>query len=630
MLSQMRGALKGAVSWFIIILLILAFALWGVPELRQFTGGSAVEVGDAAFSQNYVQTEFNRAVQSRRAEVGGNFSQADAIAQGLHTQTVDSIATRSALEQFSDKLGLAIPRETVRRYLQETEAFQNPATGKFDQFVLESILQRNGISATEFENRIAEDLKRTQLIGALAAGSEAPNAYVNAILMRDAEQRTISYLTVTDEMSGVPAEPTPPELQEYYEQNPTSFTAPEYRSFDILILHRDEFAEGLEVPDDEIQRLYEINKERIYDQPEKRTLYQITFDTEAEAQAAVASLRQGEPFEALAASRGQTLDSVTFTDALQRDVLDPSVAEAAFDDALEEGSIVEPVRSLFGWTVIQVAGITPPETKLFEEVRDEITADFLENDTRRALLNAIDAIEEERDTGASLAVAAEGAGYKVESFGPVDRYSFAPGGAIIDNIPGQVLGEVFRLDEGDESEALEYGDDEGYYFVSLKEITPPALMPFDEVQDEVEQLWRKNEQENRISNTVSQIRESIEGGQSLAEAAAPFERAPIEQTLDKRFQSEVLSTSFVDQVFYATKGAVVSGPTASGASQVVAVINDIQYPRGISPDQQALYRQYVGYQLDQELLEAFVTGVRDDLGVKINQSQLDVIFGQAQ
>ncbi len=631
MLSQVRSALKGAGAWIVVILLILAFALWGVPDMGQLSGTAAVTVGGKSFSQQYVQNEFNRAIQSQRNQSGGSYTQEDAVASGLHNQVVSAITTTSALDQFADKMQLAMPRELVADFLQENENYQNQATGKFDPTILDSILRQNNLTVKDFERRVGEDLRRNQLVNALAARASAPDPFVEAMLLRDTERRDIGYLIVTDEMSGKAAEPMPADLETYYQENPAAFTAPEYRTFDLLVLKNADFRENLEAPEEEIRRLYDLSKERLYDKPERRTVYQITFKTEAEAQAASATLRQGKPFENIASERGLDLAAVTFTDAQKRDILDPAVADAAFADGLEEGAIVDPVRSSFGWTVVQIANVTPPETTTFEEVRDEIEAQFLDQDTRRALLSTVDAIEEVRDSGAGLRVAAEEAGLEIQTFGPIDRYSFAPGGAIIDKVPGEALSEVFALDVDEESEALDLAARDGYFFVALSEITAPAIKPFAGVQDDVDQNWRKQERQQRISDTVRGIRDAVAGGQSLDVAASQFNRAPTQLLIDRRFENEAISLPFNQQIFTATKGDLVSGPAALGEAQVIVEIRQIGYsPNQIPPEQVDAFEQYLGYQLDQELIDAFVTAVRDDFDVKINQVRLDAIFGEGQ
>lgn len=627
MLSQVRNSLKGAVAWFVIILLILAFMFWGVPNVSQLAAGHAISVGSENFTQSYVQSEFNRVLQAQRLDSGGALSREEALASNLDDQVVATITTTSALDQFADKMRLAVPRDLVRDYLQDNENFKNPATGRFDATILQSILQQNGITVGEFERRISENLKRNQLIDALSASANAPDPFVEALILRDTERRQIAYLIVTEEMAGKAAEPTPTDLEEFYQANAAVFTAPEYRTFDLLVLKSEDFRKEMAAPEEELRKIYDLNKARLYDKPELRTIYQITYDSETAAQAAVAALRQGKPFENLASERGLSLNAVTFADAQKRDILDPAVAEAAFSSALEEGSITDPVQSSFGWTVVQIAGITPPETSSFEDMRDEIEAQYLDQDTRRAVLNAVDLVEEARDTGASLKEAAAEAGLEAQSFGPVDRVSFAPGGAIIDNIPGEALVEAFRLDEGEESESLELATQDGYFFVSLREITPPALKPFELVRDEVETRWRAQERQKRVAAAVRSIREAVEGGQSLEEAAGQFDRTPTELVIDRRFQNEAISSAFNDQIFSAAKGELVSGPAALGEAEIIAEIRQVGFaPNRIPPDQIVLLEQYLGYQLDQELADIFVTAVLEDYKVEVNQAQIDAIF----
>lgn len=628
MLSQVRNTLKGPIAWIVVILLILAFALWGVPNVTQLmASNSTVTVGNENFSQQYVQNEFNTLYQRQNRESGGSLTREAAIASGLPGQVVDTIATQSVLAQYAKKMNLAIPRQAVRDYIQDSEVFKNPATGEVDRTTFESILQQNGYTVESFERRVKEDLTRSQLIDALAAAGPAPVPFTRPIILRETERRRIAYLTVTDEMAGVAAEPGPDDLQKFYEENESVFTAPEYRTFDLLLLHNEDFREQLEAPEEELRRLYEAGKERLYDKPERRTIYQLTYETEAEARAAVAALRSGTPFENIAEEKGVSLEAATFTDAQKRDLLDPTVANAAFAEGLEVGSIVDPVRSLFGWTIVQIAGITPAETTTFEEVRGQIESDYLEQDVRRRMLDAIDEIEEVRDTGAELADAAQAAGFEVQTIGPVDRVSFEPGGAIIDNVPGEALREAFILEEGEQSEALRLGAEDGYFMVSVKGITPPALKPFDYVRDEVEQRWRDEERRTRILNTVNSIRERVEAGESLEDVAGEFDRSPIINVIDRRFSNDTISDSFTDQIFFAELNDVISGPAGQSGAQVIAEIREIGYAPGSIPPQQAeQLRQLVGYQLDQELIEAFILTIRDDYGVKINQTQLDALF----
>jgi len=629
MLQKVRGALKGVVAWFVIALLVLSFAAFGVPEIRNFARNAAVEVGDRGFSAVEIQNEFNREMTNRRAQSDGAFTRADAIAQGVPQQVISDLVTQSALQQAARELGLTMPRDVVSDFLHETEQFQNPTTGDFDPTVLNAILASYNMSAQTFEALIREDLLRNQLIAAFAAGGRTPDALVNAILLRDLEEREVSYAVVDEELAGIPAEPTPDDLERYYRAHAAEFTTPELRTFSVVQLTDAGFQETLDVDEARLREIYEDNRARLYEQPEKRTLYQVTFDTAPAAEAAVAALRQGRAFEDIADERGLSLAAATFEDISKADVLDPNVAEAAFAEDIGEGDVVGPVEGLFGYTVAEVGAVTPPETQEFEEVRDDIAEALMSSDTRKKLLETLEAIENEQDTGASLAEAAGRAGVQVTEYGPVDRYSFGPGGEIVADLPGEILEEAFALEEGAESTAVEMREPSGYFFVAVDTVAPSAVKPYDVVADEVAAGWRRAERDARIADAVEGVRRAIADGASLDDAAGPLNAAVETLTLTRRATGAPFSERLIEDMFAAEPGAVVTGAAGAGAAQVVAVIDEVNFnTAAFNPAQAAFLEQYVARQLDQELIDAYAAAVRDDLGVKINQAAVDAIFSE--
>lgn len=630
MLKQVRRSLKRVVALFLVVPLVLAFSLWGVPELRQMTATAPLRVGKTGFSAQVLQQEFNQQMTQRRAQRNGNYTREDALAEGLPEYVVGSLATRTVLKQEAQKMGLVMPRSLVRRYLQSDERFQNPATGKFDEFVLQSILQANSLTVRQFEAMMKEDLLREQLVESVSAPSPAPKEFVKALIMREIERRRVGYLTITDELAGVPREPTEDDLKAYYDANTSQFMAPEYRRFTAVLLRYSDFSEGLEAPEEDLRRLYEANKARLYDSPEKRTIYQITYDSEGEAAAAAAALRQGKPFESVAIEKGLTLAAVTFPEVEQKDILDPAVGAKAFSPDTAIGDVSDPVKSLFGWTVVQLVGVTPPSTRTYEDVRDELAAQYLENDTRKRVIELIDTLEESRDTGASLVAAAQSAGAEVRPFGPVDRFSITPGGVIDADIPAPVLEEVFKLDEDAESDAIELGDD-GYFFVQVEEITPPTARPFEDIRDKVADRWRAEDRRRRIADAVASVTRAVAEGKSFADAAAPFDRAVLERVLDRGAGDEYFSPDLIEQVFKADQGALISGAAGSGDAQTIVEVRQIGFARNrIGPGQELSYKQFLTYQLGQEYLEAYIRSLREDYGVKANEAALAQIFNEGQ
>ena len=629
MLKQIRGTLKSVVAIIIILPLIVAFAAWGVPEVRQMTRNDAVRVGAEGFSALEVKREFDRYVTNRRNQSDGAFTREQAIAEGAQDQIVNSLATQSALDQEALKMGLLVTRPMVSNYLQTSEQFKNPNSGKFDNETLDAILREYGFSIREFEERIRMEMLRSQLLGGVARGGPASSAMVDGLIAREVESREVSYVTITEDVAGAAPVATPDAVKAFYEKNKSQFMAPEYRTFTAVILSNSDYVDRAEASDEKLLEVYNANKAK-YETPERRTFYQITIEAEADAAEAIKALKEGRPFESVAIENGQTLAQVTRTDVLKSDIVDPAVANAVFDAGAGDGAVIGPVKGVFGFNVMQIAGVTPATTKPFEEVRAEIETAFLDQGTKKRLFEKVEEIENERDTGATVADAARKHGVTAQVIGPVDSFSFSRGGGIVDDVPGDVLAAAFKLEEGEESEAAELADKSGYYFVSVTEIIPPAPIPLETIAAEVEARWRAADRDARLSAAVAQINDALAKGSTLAQAAAPFNRAPLPASLSRRSVNDTFSQELLDQVFSAAKGKAVSGRAGDGA-QIVVVVNDIKFGAApVGPDQIAAFGRFIGTQFDQELIDAYANAVRADAKVKINKAQIETQFAEGQ
>ena len=631
MLTAVRNSMKGFVKWIFIVLLVAAFAVFGVPDVTNLGGNYAVKVGDEGFTARELTEEFNRAMVNRRFQTGGAYTREDAVREGLPAQIVESMTSRAAITQEADRLGLVMPRSLVSDFLQSNEQFQNPRTGEFDQETLAAILNNYNMNVTQFERLMREDLLRNQLIGAVVAPISAPDAMIEPLLLRQSERRRLTIVEVTEEMAGVAAEPTPDALKTFYDENIQRFTAPEYRTFDLVSIKAADVSEGLEAPEEDIRKLYDANRDTLYAKPETRTIYQITYDNEASAKAAAERLSQGAAIGVIADERGFTEDAVTYEDIERSDVLDPAVAEAAFAADLGEGDVAGPIASLFGFTVVQVASVTAPEIQAFEDVKDDIAAQFVAEDARRRLYDTVETIESERDVGVTLTDAAAKAGVAVKSFGPVDSFSFGPGEEIIPDLTGEVLVAAFQLQESEESEAFEYADGDGYYFIVVKEATAPAPIPYDQVADEVEANWRRDERNGRIASIVSQIRDAVAGGAALREAANPFGGEVQEIEAVRTQPPAPLTPILTEEAFAADLDAIVSGDSVNPGAVVIARVKEISFTADAARDAQEIaLKQRLGVQLDQEILDAYAAVLTNDLGVKRNEAAIETVFSEGQ
>ncbi len=132
------------------------------------------------------------------------------------------------------------------------------------------------------------------MISAVSAAAPAPKAIVDALVLRETETRTVSYLTVTEDMAGAAPEPTPELLKDYHAKSSAQFMAPEFRTFVTVTLKSSAFGDQTQVSEVDLRKAYDAAKSK-YETPERRTIHQITYDDEAKAKEGLAALKSGAP-----------------------------------------------------------------------------------------------------------------------------------------------------------------------------------------------------------------------------------------------------------------------------------------------------------------------------------------------
>ncbi len=627
-LNNIRGVLKGAMAWVFVIVGVAAFSVVGVPSLQNFSQKPAIKAGSVVIDQNEVLEAFNLAIRQEQSQLNRAYTREEALTSGLPQQIIGSLTSSAAIQYESQKMNLAMPRSLIREVLGQNPTFQNPTTGEFDQSIMERLLTNLNLSPSQFERMMRRDLLQSNLLSALQANTNAPRTYLDVVIARQTERRDISWLSITDDLAGEAVAPTPEDLQNWYNANTQTYTDPEYRTFSMVLLRNADFQKELTIPEDELRATYDANRERLYETPEKRTLYQLTFDENSDAALAVERLRQGTPFETIAIERGTTLQAATLTEASKADIVDTSVSEAAFAPTAENGAILDPIKGLFGSTIVQIVDISPKEVRSFEDVREELETSFLSQKTDRLVYDALALVQEGLDDELPLSEAAKKAGLTVTQVGPVDNATLTPGGAILSDIPISAIQEGFILEEGDEPEPMELVQEDGYAFIIVDEIIDPALKPFEDVSSIVENAWKNDEISKRISKTADALAERVKAGESLESIAEGFERAAIKETIELAAPThETISTELHTDIFNAEKDAILVGNALGRSVKVIAQIHDISFDRSaINQSQFQSFGQFLGRQIDQELVEAYVQTLQQEYKVEINQPLIDRLF----
>src|SRR4030066_1502476 len=154
MLSTIREKTQGIIATFIIALIAIPFALWGVNSY--FDTGGKINVAKAG-DMDISQAEYRRALDQLRARVEPRTLNDPRFKQSV----VDDLINKALLARDAEDQGYRIGDMQLAQILRNQPAFQRD--GQFDSAQYEAVLRREGMSPREFETRVREDILANQI-----------------------------------------------------------------------------------------------------------------------------------------------------------------------------------------------------------------------------------------------------------------------------------------------------------------------------------------------------------------------------------------------------------------------------------------------------------------------------------
>lgn len=603
-----------AALWVIIGLLIVGLAGFGATNF----GGSVrsvATVGNVEIGVN----EYARAVETQlrnfQRQTGQQITFQQARAIGLDNAALSQLITAAALENETQTLGISAGDAAVSEEILSTPAFQG-AGGTFDRQTYELTLRQGGIDVSEFEDRVRSDIASGLLRSAVGAGIDTPSVYVDTLFAYARETRDVTWarLTASDLSEPLP-EPSEEDLRAFYEANPAPFTRPETKAITYAWLSPDMIVDKIEVDEAQARALYD---QRIaeYIQPERRLVERLVFATEANADAAKALLDSGEAdFDSLVAERGLTLADIDLGDVSQADL--GSAAEAIF--ALSEPGVVGPLPSGLGPALFRMNGILGAQEITFDEVRDDLEAEAAADRARRIITESVPQIEDLIAGGASMSVLAERTDmqsgtleWNRDVFDGIAAYD-AFRAAAASASPGD-FAQVVELEDG------------GIFTLAVDEVRPPALIPLEDVRDEVVAEWETAETGKALAARAEAMAEDIRSGREMASLGLDLET---DRDLSRDAFVEGTPPDFSETLFAMDRDEV-RVLSADGEAWLLR-LDAITPPDPDSPDSQLLRSQFAAQtsvEMSAGLIAAYTQALLSETGIEVNQSALNAVNAQ--
>jgi len=523
MLESMRNAAQGivgrAIMTVVMGLIIVSFVIWGVGDmLRGFTSTTVASVGITKITQQEFRDSYQRTLQQYQRRLRQPFTNEQARAIGLDREVLQRLLSQAALDDTTHRLGLGVSDNAVRSMITTNPAFHNKE-GQFDPQMFASVLRDNDLNERMFVGDLRKTALRQFIVAALTAGVTAPKAEIAAEANYDGQTRSADYFVLPVAAAGEIQPPTDEALKAFFNDRKGAYRAPEFRSAEVVSLSPEDLATPADVSDADAEAAYAklAGKDPRYGAPEKRTLQQILFPNEADAEAAAAKLKTGARFEDILKDRSMKPEDADIGETTKDAMPDTAEADAVF--ALPEGGVSGVLKTPFGSAIIRVKAITASTVKPYAEVAGEIKRQVSASHAGDKVQALHDKIEDLRVSGKSLPDAAKAVGLHALDVPAVDAKGFDPSGNPV-NLPDktELLRAIFASDVGLDEAALQTKDG-GFIWFAVTKIDPAHDRTFEEAKAEVEKQWRAEQVDKALAAKAGDLVKQIGAGGSIAEAA---------------------------------------------------------------------------------------------------------------
>jgi len=600
--------------WIILGFLFVGLIGFGATGLTG-TVRTLGTVGNKTIPVQQYANALTEEIRAFEAQIGETLSFPMAQAMGIDRSVLQTVVSARTLDNEADQLGLSVGDDRVRDQVLQISAFRG-LDGTFDPATYRDRLQRNGLSVSEFETGLREDITRSLLQGAVIGGIAAPDVYADALVQFIGERRSMTWASLSDEALGTPLPaPTEPGLLAYYEANPDAFTLPESRTITYAWLTPDMIQNEIALDEEALRALYD---ERIADyvQPERRLVERLAFIDEDQARAARARVDAGEiGFDDLVAERGLDLSDVDLGDLAIEDL--GAAGEAVFVAA--PGMVVGPFDTSLGPALFRMNGILAAEEISFAEAEPDLRRELGAARARRVIEDMSEGLNDLIAGGATPEDLADSTDLELGTISWTDGMS--------DAIAAY---ESFRtvaasLTEGSFPE-LQTLEDGGVFVPRLDAITPPTLQPFDAVRDDVITGWTASATHAATLAEAARLADEISAG---ADFATLLPGMVVENGLTRRDFVAETPPIFMTEVFRMTEGEVrvIDG----GSEAIVVRLDAIAPPPADDPAMQA-EREAIAELgtsgIAQDIFAVFSARIQQATDVQINEAAVAAVNAQ--
>lgn len=638
MLKVFRDNLKNLawILWVIIALFVLALA----ADFGSSVGGggshaTAAKVGRDTVSLAEFQREYRQLANLYRQVYGDQLTPEVEKQMQLPRQALDRAINQKILLAEARRMGLGVTDAELRERILKEQVFQDEQGNFIGEERYKQILQSNQLSVSSFEDEVRQELLLKKLMDALSANIYVSNDEIERTYREQVEKAKIRYLQLPRARFVSEVQVQPAELQTYFEAHKQEYRLPEQRDIAYLLAGGPQLASQVTLSDKELQDWYDAHKNEFTQEEQVRARHILVMvndqrnDEQAKARIAQAKakLEGGADFAAVAKEFSDdtaSKDNGGDLNYFGRNRMVKEFEEAAF--GAQPGKVVGPVKSSFGYHLIEVtdkrAGGTQPFETVKEQIRARLSAERAQQlaETKAREIAAQLAKDKPASAEALRAVAEKNPGVTFAETGKVTAQAPIPGIGI-----GEFSKSAFSLKKGEVSQAIQVPM--GWAVLYVKDVFEPKTPTLAEVQPRVQAAITAQKLQQVTMRRLEDARKQIAQGKTLDQVAAEL-GLQVRESEEFGGQGGMVpglgySPELVKAALASPKGQI-GGPVADGQGAVLFQVTD---RKGWDPKLFASNREQTRTGLLQQKLSRLQSSLieqrRRELGVEYDRQFLD-------
>ncbi len=527
MLQQIRDRTSGLVAGFIVALIAIPFAFFGIESFTSGGGDPVVaKVGDQKIRDSQFRNAYDQRYQQLQALMGENF-RSDLFDQTRFREAVlKDMTQESMLRQYSEKQGYQANDALLFQTISGIPAFQ--VDGRFDSEAYKTALARQGLDPHRFEQQLRDSIEMDQLRATVVESAFVVPTQAEQDYRLTNQERALSYV-LFDTATYLPQiSVSDEELQARYERDKAQFMAPERIKLAYVELSMESLAAAAAPADDVLKVLYDAEKaSRFTTQEERKASHiMVSFGSDkSEAKKKIeqlaAQLKGGQDFATLAKSSSEdpgSKDQGGDLGWVRRGQMTEKFEQALF--ALKSGVVSDPVETEFGWHLIRADEVKPGLTRSLDEpeVREELIALYRNREQQKQFQEKLEKLEQLAfENPTSLAPVAEALELPLQT----TEWFTRAGGA------GLAANEAIRtaafsteiLGDGENSKPITIGDDK-IVVLRKAEHEAPRQRSLAEVSVELRDALRNEAALAKAKADAAEVLAAVRGGKALSAVAA--------------------------------------------------------------------------------------------------------------